>query len=308
MYNYNTTDKKESQEQRHKILKKCLSKKRQNESIIKWLIKENQQRTAENITHCAEYIGMTEINGITRVVKADFCRERICSVCAWRRQAKFVAQMSPILAELERDYKFLFLTLTIKNCNLQDLKQTIDIMLKGYDRLLKRRKVKKAFKGCIRSLEITHNKKDDTLHPHLHILVAVKQEYFTDTELYIPHSEIKQIWGEVIGAEYDPFCFIEAVKDDEIGKAKIETLKYALKPTIEPTALSAFYYILKGRRTISFSGIFAAKRREYKLSDFENILTDENEIANKKINYTLYKLDCTGGIYSYVQEKEYELK
>ena len=302
MYNNNNTGKKESQEERDKILRKCVIKKKQNDSIIKWLESEEQSKKAEKIKHCAEHIGITEINGITKIVKADFCRERVCAVCAWRRQSKFVAQMSPIITELSKTYKFIFLTLTVKNCKIEDLKNTIDVMMKGYDRFLKRTKIKKSFCGCIRSLEITYKKEDDTLHPHIHILVAVKPEYFKDKNLYISHKEIKKMWAESINIKYDPFCYVEIVKDEE--SAKIEVLKYALKPTIEETALKAFYYIMKGRRTISFTGIFQQKRRENKLSDFENVLTDETNVTKLKINYTLYKLDCTGGIYNYVKEKE----
>ena len=78
-----------------KILQKTAIKKQSNKKTIEWLESIGETEKAAKIEQCATHLGITYENGIAKVVQADFCRERICSVCAWRRQAKFYAQMVP---------------------------------------------------------------------------------------------------------------------------------------------------------------------------------------------------------------------
>ena len=75
-----------------------------------------------------------------------------------------------------------------------------------------------------------------------------------------------------------------------------------MKPTQAAEAFKAFLYVMKNRRLISFTGIFAKVRQELKYSDFENILTDDSEKENKPITYELYKWDITGGFYRFTQK------
>ena len=51
----------------------------------------------------------------------------------------------------------MFLTLTVKNCRGEDLKSTIQMLLKGFDRMFRRAVFKKYVLGFIRSLEVTYN-------------------------------------------------------------------------------------------------------------------------------------------------------
>lgn len=161
----------------------------------------------------------------------------------------------------------------------------------------KRRNVKRSWAGIIRSLELTYSATLHTFHPHLHLLVAVPHEYFVNSDLYITQSQLADMWADCIGADYIPVCHIEKVKGDTTAAA-VETIKYALKPTDAKQAFSAFFYILRGRRLISFCGVFAKLRRELKYSDFENILTDDVD-TRRTITYNLYTFDATGGVYRF---------
>lgn len=300
-YNYNNTEQEESQEE--KILQKLLIKKSYNKKVISFLQEIGELERAYNVEHCGEYVGITTIDGIAKIVKADFCRERICSVCAWRRQAKFTAQTFPIISILEsQGYRFIFITLTIKNMPYEELRGAIDDLLRGYELLRKRRKIKRAWKGIIRSLELSYNAEEKTFHPHLHLLVAVKESYFADSGQYITQAELTELWGDCINVDYVPVCNIKVV--DDSGAGAVETLKYSLKPTQAREAFSAFFYILKGRRLVSFCGVFAKLRKELRFSDFENVLTDDVG-RTKSIKYNLYTFDATGGVYKF--NKTYEI-
>lgn len=295
MCNKYITDNVLSQEE--KLFRKLLIKKGYNKNVIDFLQSVGETDRALSIEHCGEHIGITNIDGIAKIVKADFCRERLCYICAWRRQAKFTAQTFPIISILEnKGYSFIFVTLTIKNMQYQDLESAVDKLLHGYELLRKRRKIARSWDGIVRSLELTYNSDTDTFHPHLHLLVAVKGNYFKDSNLYISQEEMSGMWADCIDADYIPICNIKKITDNAVGA--VETIKYSLKPTRAEKAFSAFFYILRGRRLISFCGIFSKLRKELKYSDFDTILTDDVE-KRKNITYNLYTFDATGGVYRF---------
>jgi plasmid rolling circle replication initiator protein Rep len=287
-----------------KIIEKARVKKGYNAQVISFLEGRGDWKRAERIRECATYLGFTNIDNIAHIVKANFCRERLCSVCAWRRQARFVAQMRPVLQRLESDYQFIFATLTVQNVPLRDLRDTVDSMLIAYDKLLKHRKVRRSWCGKVRSLELSYNSDTDTFHPHIHMLIAVKPEYFELNGLYISQNELCYHWQECLQCDYIPVCDIRRVSDNMRGA--VETLKYGLKPSKGETPLQAFADVLRGRRLVSFSGVFADVRRLLKLSSFEDVLTDDVLGGATRIEYILYKFDATGGVYNYYDRLYYE--
>jgi plasmid rolling circle replication initiator protein Rep len=66
---------------------------------------------------------------------AKFCRVRHCPVCQWRRSLMWKAKaykILPRIVEAYPSYRFLFLTLTIKNTDITTLKQTLKGMNTGF--------------------------------------------------------------------------------------------------------------------------------------------------------------------------------
>lgn len=292
-----------------KTLAKCAEKRAQNEFLINWLAEREQFDYLYDVTNCATFIGFTDIAGVAHVTKANFCRRRLCNICVWRRQTKFVAQMFPVIDKLRNDgYRFLFATATVPNVPLERLTETINNMMKAYDLFLKRRKVKRAWLGKIRALELTYNSERNDFHPHLHMLIAVKPEYFHDSDLYISFNEFREYWTESMRQIYDyPLQVkLQAVDDEE--RATVETLKYTFKTAKDSQALEGFYTSLRGRRLVSFSGVFARIRKELQLSDFENVLTDDLPAdTTTRLTFDLYKFDATGGLYKFYNKYEMEL-
>ena len=240
MNNY-TPDSGKSQE--HELFKKLIRKKRENRHVIDFFDSIKEHERADNIRHCGDHVGITTIDGVAKIVKADFCRERLCYVCAWRRQARFMAQMFPVIDLLcKQGFQFLFATLTIKNKSYTELQSAIDALMMGYEKLRHRRKVARGWAGMVRSVELTYNSKQDSFHPHIHILIAVRPEYFNRNDLYISQVELAEIWRDCLGVEYIPVVDIRKV--DSTDKACVETLKYSLKPGKAKQAFDAFFYIL----------------------------------------------------------------
>ena len=70
--------------------------------------------------------------------EAYFCQLRLCPVCNWRRSLKIFSQVSKIIQSIEEDkeYAYLFLTLTQKNVSAEELDKMLDDMMKAWNRFL----------------------------------------------------------------------------------------------------------------------------------------------------------------------------
>ncbi|MCC9878843.1 protein rep, partial [Streptococcus agalactiae] len=134
-------------------------------------------------------------DGSLKLYQAYFCKNKLCTMCNWRRSMKYSYQTSKIVDEAiknEPKGRFLVWTLTVKNVPGTELHKTITSLTKSFDRLDKRAKVQKNIIGYLRSVEVTHNEKENSYHPHIHVLLMVKTSYFSGAgNNYISQKE----WG-----------------------------------------------------------------------------------------------------------------
>jgi plasmid rolling circle replication initiator protein Rep len=187
-----------------------------NKATIDILYKIDHGKKARNIADCGDVLEFGECpNGHgKKLKKAYFCKDRVCSMCNWRKALFTYAQFFQVAHKVSKDYpgiEFVFLTLTVKNCELPDLSDIIKHYFQSYRRFLRCKPVKCAFKGTFRSLEVTYNPLSNTFHPHLHIVVAVGKKYFKGKN-YIKHAELKMLWKRALQVDYNPNCYIEKIK------------------------------------------------------------------------------------------------
>lgn len=263
-----------------------------NTKIVAALNQLHQNELATTIYQCGTWAEISiDSKNREHITRANFCRQRLCQVCAWRRSARFFAEMLPVLhAVKSRGYKFIFVTLTVKNCTSDDAPAAVDTLLRAWDRLLKRRQYKTAWQGFIRSVEVTYNTKSNSYHPHIHAMIAVKPSYGSKNDKsYISQSQIVTDWQTALNVDYKPIVWVQSVrdkknsnKDNTIGGA-LETMKYAFKvsfKTISTDTVATIQMALRQRRLISFGGIIAKVRKE--IAEQEDQLTDtpvDDEIA-----------------------------
>lgn len=172
-----------------------------------------------------------------RLSNAHFCRVRHCPVCQWRKSLMWKAKFYKAIPQIMEDYKsgrWLFLTLTVKNCDVINLKSTIQEMNKGFKKIINREHFKKYNLGFVKTTEITRSK-DGKAHPHFHVLLFMNSSYFRRG--YMKQSEWQDLWVDVMKLDYVPQVDIRAVKLDKsktkeeaLSNAVAETLKYAVKP------------------------------------------------------------------------------
>jgi plasmid rolling circle replication initiator protein Rep len=135
-------------------------------------------------------------------------------MCIWRKSLFVFAQFLLIahkLLELYPGTIFLFHTLTLRNCPIDELSDTLTHLNKSFRRYLAYKRVKTVFKGTFRSLETTYNSEMNTFHPHIHSIVAVNKHYFASRD-YITHEDLQQLWKKALQVDYDPDCDIRRIK------------------------------------------------------------------------------------------------
>jgi plasmid rolling circle replication initiator protein Rep len=195
--------------------------KRSNLKIIDILRILRDYDKAHKIAGCAsglEFAACPDGHG-KWLKKAYFCKDRVCSMCIWRKSLFVFAQFLLVAHELLKLYPktiLLFNTLTLRNCSVNALSDTLTHLNKSYARYSRRKRVRAAFKGAFRALEVTYNPLSNTFHPHIHSVVAVNRSYF-DSKNYIPHAELQQLWRKALQVDYDPDCDIRRVKPKKKG-------------------------------------------------------------------------------------------
>ena len=248
-------------------------------------------RRADRVAQCGSEIefGILQ-DGSKKLVKANFCRDRLCPMCNWRRSLKLYSQVSQVMDVLESEgYCFLFLTLTLRNCPWDELPAAIEDFLSGWRFMYHKAPIfRRAVYGTSRALEITVNHGARTYHPHLHVVLAVKPSYFTSRD-YISQAQWTQLWRSCCDISYDPIVNIKRIKETSQGFKEIS--KYAVKgsdflvgsPELMQRHVSNFLAGLSGRRLVGSTGVFKRVQRELCLDDPETgdlVITDGQQLRD----------------------------
>lgn len=158
---------------------------------------------------------------------ANFCRVRLCPMCSWRRSLLIAHQIKTVAHEAvkRQPLRWLFLTLTIKNCSADELQDTVTHLMKSWDRLAKRKAFSNVVVGWFRAFEITRNIFEDTYHPHFHVLLGVRPSYFIKQTGYIKHEEWVSLWQKSLQVDYKPVVDIRIVRNKRNIEKEVEILE-----------------------------------------------------------------------------------
>lgn len=263
-------------------------------------------------------------NGRLTLKSANFCRLRLCPICQWRRSLKLYGQMRKVIEHLGTDYLYIFWTGTIKNCGGSELSDSITHLLEGFKCMCKMPEFKRACKGYFRALEVTRNPIDNSYHPHIHAIFAVRRSYFTSRD-YLAQADWAALWLKALNEcaprckcsklDYVPIVNVKRVKArgtpteydggavDTIA-AICETAKYCVKSEdiicyddwdLTVDTLKTLDSALSGRRLISMGGIIRQAHHDLNLtsvdsddSDLLDIGQDESIANPDRANELLY--------------------
>lgn len=222
-----------------------------------------------------------------RLRRASFCRVRNCPICQWRRslmwQARFY-QSLPKIVEINPTARWVFLTLTVRNCAIEDLGATLTKMNSAFQRLKDRKEFKPVL-GWVRTTEVTRGK-DSSAHPHFHALMMVPPSWFTRD--YVKHERWVELWRDCLRVNYEPNVDIRTVKariesqslSEMLQDAVAETLKYSVKPadmTEDPDWFLELTRQTFKRRFVATGGILKNVLRVDEESNQDLVLADGDE-------------------------------
>jgi len=256
------------------------------------------ERYAERIADCSGLLRFAwVVNSETgearlRLREARFCRVRYCPVCQARRalmwRARFYQELPKLLAEYPKS-RWLFLTLTVRNCPITELGDTLTAMNASWRRLIDRKEFRPV-QGWARTTEVTRGE-DGSAHPHFHVLLMVPPSMLAKN--YVAHARWVELWRDCLRADYDPNVDIRTVKPakqriEETNEqtptaamrgAIAETLKYSVKPGDMVSDPAWFIELTKQthkRRFVATGGALSDVLRVEQESDTELALADES--------------------------------
>lgn len=273
---------------------------------------------ADRLRSCASLLGVQFAEGGAKIVRAWLCKHRLCPTCQKRKSLKLYHQMRKILAYLSgRGIKrYLFVTLTVKNCSGEELSATLDKLAEGWNRLRRYPEFDlKAsgteVKGFYKAVEVTHNVNPlsdsfDTFHPHIHALFAVDERYFKSRR-YCSRKRLQEIWKQAMRLDYEPQVYIRAVKEDDPDRALgavAELTKYTVKTKdflvmddweLTERTVHVLQDALFGRKFLAFGGCFRDARKALELDDIEDgDLLHVDDSSSETDDPVIFYTWCTG--------------
>lgn len=271
-----------------------------------WRAEESEK--IKRFEDCGKFITLDPETG--NILKANFCKQRLCPVCNYIKSCinwHKIRNCVEWIKEKEEGTNFIFMTLTVKNCKQEELTDTINNILDGFRRLTNRRTWKATVKGAIRGLEVTYNEKENTFHPHIHILASVPADYFLQTSnKYITIEQLREWWSE--SARLDYFVQVDIKAIEQTDNAIAEVAKYSIKMSDILKADSCeemiqatrtIYQCTYGRRLIATLGNFKEAMQDLKQGDLDELeleckMQHENKIEmlwnSKESTYEIRRL------------------
>jgi plasmid rolling circle replication initiator protein Rep len=226
-----------------------------------------------------------------RLREAHFCRVRHCPVCQWRRSLMWQARFHQSLPKIVQEHpkaRWVFLTLTVRNCSIGELGEMLTAMNAGWQRLIKRKEFRPV-SGWVRTTEVTRGA-DGSAHPHFHALLMVPPSMLAGSN-YVKQARWVELWTDCMRLDYVPVVDVRAVKAtipegakpslDAMGfalqRAVAETLKYSVKPgdmTDDPYWFLELTRQAHKRRFVATGGVLKNVLRVDEETDADLVMAD----------------------------------
>ena len=303
------------------------------------LLSESYRRLGEpknaRVFCCGSELEFKVFDDSTRKLhSANFCKVRLCPMCAWRRSLKVFGQTSKVMDYITEgnDFRYLFVTLTQKNVSGEMLSGEIDLLFDAFEKMTRRKEFKRISKGWFRCLEVTHKWGRENYHPHFHMVVAVNKSYFKSSN-YLSHEKWMQLWRSCAGLDYDPWVDIRTVKPDDgsedgnmkYKKAVAEVAKYTVKSgdyiietenadeetkrawnKMTDEVVAVLDASLANRRLYAHGGIFREVHKMLNLEkpeDGDLVNTDNDERLRPDLAYVIERYKWHVGYKDYILEQ-----
>lgn len=199
------------------------------------------ERRARRMYSCARQIswrGCDECN-IRYITRANFCRDRLCPLCSWRRARRLALKTLSAMRATEGEGTLFFATFTSPNVPWDMLGHALDEMSRRWRRVVSG--LGKRLHGHIRAVEISRGR-DGMAHAHIHAVLHMGAWGLSSGELVT-------LWGGHVDLRW--------IRD--AGAVHDRLALYMTKGTRQMTAFSDaellwFGAALRGRRLWTAAG------------------------------------------------------
>lgn len=229
---------------------------------------------ADRLRNCSTALEFARVDNKTQLVHTNNCHVRLCNICQYKRSVSVFRNTRKMYNHIitHTAYsKFLFITLTIKNVKAENLNEALDTLNYAVRKMRQYKKIKTVALGMLRTIEVTYNKRENTYHPHIHMLLHTSRNLYAGRN-YITQNELAKIWTSCIKSDYKAIVHIQTFKHNS-AKEFAEIAKYSVKASDYINAsndvLATLDSCLHKRRLISCSGTFRAAQKALKIADME---------------------------------------
>lgn len=200
-------------------------------------------KLATKLGECATWLLFKQTDDGLKLNQSNFCRQKICPLCSWRKRLVWLNRLHTSLNTIKclyrdstpkKKFSLIFLTLSQKNCLIDDLGKEIKRMSKAWDRFTEPIAKNSSFypkvfpaDGYFRALEVTTKLINCEVfcNVHYHVLMVASQGYGTKGN-FISQPEWVESWRKAMQLDYNPTAHIKFIK---FGKQS-EIVKYLCKP------------------------------------------------------------------------------
>lgn len=186
------------------------------------------------ILDCAHRLRTSSNDAYGVQIDTWFCKHPQCPICQSRRALRCCSKMHQLLEqnpELSTG-KWLYLTLTVRNCFVEDLRKTIQSMNRAFSRLMSRAFWRNNVLGGIRYTEVVPGKAEEEMaHPHFHCLLLVSPSMH-EGKNYISMQRWAQEWQQALQAHYVPMvdCRRLNTVGSDLRSQIVSFTRYSMKP------------------------------------------------------------------------------
>ena len=187
--------------------------------------------------------------------RGSFCKDRYCPICSHLKSHKASEMLFAVIESIKKDNNYkgsslVFMTLTQKSVGVGELKDELDKMQKAIQEMMKKELIfstaknykidkktgkkrsygtKGVVQGTVRHLEVTskYSKQRERIefHPHWHVIMLVKQAYFTDKKYFWDQKKVIRIWKKYMSLNYSPNVDIRKITDGALEEKKSYDVK-----------------------------------------------------------------------------------
>lgn len=274
-------------------LEKYTSKKQRTFTLADSYERLGYETKSQRVRNCGSFLSFArEVRpGLemskARLYWANFCKDRLCPMCSWRRSVKLFQNLARIIDVTGTDYTYLLLTLTVPNVPGDELRLQIDELLNGFKLFMKYKEISRICLGWSRTLEVTRNTRRNDYHPHIHVLIATQKNYCS-SRFYLTHKRILELWQRAMKDDSIKFVNIKVVKDfhgevaddnkklmgavKEVSKYTVKDFEYLSFPNdwqLTDEVVQTLATALRGRRLHALGGVFKEIAGTLQLQDPE---------------------------------------